>query len=58
MKEQLCKINIDVAFYLKGNIEILSSNKHFDELCIKIKQALETIVDNVEIDYESFEVLD
>lgn len=58
MKNKLCRMNIDVAFYLKGNTEILSANKHFDKLCTKIQQALDSIVDDVEIDIESFEELD
>lgn len=57
-QQKLCKLNIDVAFYLKGNTDELLSNKHFDTICKNIYNALNNIVNDVQIDCESFEVLD
>lgn len=57
-EQNLCRMNLDVAFYLKGDTEELGSNKYFDKICSEIEKALENICCDVQIDIDSFEVLD
>ena len=56
-KEKLCRMKLDIAFYLKGDTSELSSNKDFDKLICSIEKALTGIVADIKYD-DDFEVLD
>lgn len=56
--EQLCRINIDVAFYVDTDSKDITNSEEFDEQIHLITKALNNVVDDVTIDYDSFEVLD
>lgn len=56
MDKLLCRMNIDVAFYLSD--PELQNSEEFLDVCKLIREALEKVVADVEIDTESFDVLD
>ena len=55
-EKKLCRMKLDIAFYLKGDTSELSSNEDFDKLICSIEKALTGIVADIKYD-DDFEVL-